>query len=392
MKLSLLKHKVYNPGSKEEISKEEILNSLDFNIHVFNKFDKNNTNTIYISSFSEFGCELVTIMYCIPRIKRRYPTKKIVVCGWYGRSYLYQHLVDEFWEIKEEFQYLREYCRAFHHDSKNIKNFENHIKTLGNFISTNDLGKIAVTNYCLDCKVFFNTNVNECPNTECKSNNIEKELFRNVIESKKERVEIPFPNNLLYKEYINKLDKNKNYIGVFARNRQCWGRNLDSNFYIGLINTIRNNGFEPIWFGEEISTLPCPDDSVLSFRGERNLELVLSLIRCCFCTIQFWTASTRLAGIMGVPYILFESPDQIWGNGQEGIRRNLCDLGPSKLISAHYFNIKNNHQLAYNAFCRAINEMMESNYNDLIIEELIDNYESVLNMKNSSDTRIGKDN
>jgi hypothetical protein len=35
-------------------------------------------------------------------------------------------------------------------------------------------------------------------------------------------------------------------------------------------------------------------------------------------TIQFWTASTRLASMMGVPWILFESPDQIAGNGQEG--------------------------------------------------------------------------
>ena len=37
-------------------------------------------------------------------------------------------LVDEFWELKEEFQWLRDYAKAFHNESKNIDRLE---KTLG---------------------------------------------------------------------------------------------------------------------------------------------------------------------------------------------------------------------------------------------------------------------
>ena len=58
----------------------------------------------------------------------------------------------------------------------------------------------------------------------------------------------------------------------------------------------------------------------------RDLEQTLAIVCGCEFPVQFWTASTRLAGVMGVPYLLFESPDQIWGQGQEGYRRNLCDL------------------------------------------------------------------
>jgi hypothetical protein len=97
----------------------------------------------------------------------------------------------------------------------------------------------------------------------------------------------------------------------------------------------------------------------------RDLELTFAIIKQCEFTVQFWTASTRLAGMMGVPYILAESPDQIWGQGQEGYRRNLCDFGPSKLIVSHFVNALDDNKGFLSLVERAIVELEVGNYEDV---------------------------
>ena len=71
--------------------------------------------------------------------------------------------------------------------------------------------------------------------------------------------------------------------------------------------------------------------------------------------------------MMGVPWILFESPDQIAGNGQEGKRIVLTtDYNKKKLILAHYFNVVEDHEKALKILDQAIDEMNEDNWEDML--------------------------
>jgi len=83
---------------------EELVDKFEFNVFKFNNRPKptNSRKVMIISCFSEFGCETIGCMYCLPRLMKRYPGFYYIAMGWYGRSYLYKHLVDEFWELKEE--------------------------------------------------------------------------------------------------------------------------------------------------------------------------------------------------------------------------------------------------------------------------------------------------
>jgi len=104
-------------------------------------------------------------------------------------------------------------------------------------------------------------------------------------------------------------------------------------------------------------------------------------------TVQFWTASTRLAAMMGTPYIMFETPDQIWGNGQEGYRLNLCDFSPKKLVISHYLNVYNNHAVALKLLDKCIDEVEDGNFEDTF--GLLESDIAAQNMKKDNTTRIG---
>jgi hypothetical protein len=119
----------------------------------------------------------------------------------------------------------------------------------------------------------------------------------------------------------------------------------------------------------------------------RDLELTLAIICQLKFTVQFWTASTRFAGIMGIPYMLFESPDQIWGNGQEGFRRNLCDFGNRKLVAAHFLNVYNDNDRGLSVVERAIQEMNDGNWEDIV--DMVENYSVVEGMRRGNELRIG---
>ena len=127
-------------------------------------------------------------------------------------------------------------------------------------------------------------------------------------------------------------------------------------------------GYSPIWLGEKQSTLPCPVEDVVDFSRmpeSRDLELTLALISSLNFTIQYWTASTRLASMVGTPYLLFESPDQIWGRGQEGYRRELCDFSDNKLCICHYLNMYDDNEAALSLTNQCITEMEVGNYEDV---------------------------
>ena len=113
MKLIKNQKKTYN----HVLVDEKLLDNVDFKIHKLtsNSKPKDKNKVLLICCFSEFGCETVGVMYTIPQIILQNSDKYIIVVGWQGRKYFYQHLVDEFWEINDEHMWLREFSRAFHH-------------------------------------------------------------------------------------------------------------------------------------------------------------------------------------------------------------------------------------------------------------------------------------
>lgn len=368
----------YAPGSRVKDKVEEIIPEITFTVHKFtNRPKPNQKNTLIFPIFSEFGSETLVPLYCLPKLLRhRCRGRYSIVVGWYGRAYLYKHLVDEFWEIKPEFQHLREYCRAFHHDSRNLKKLEKELKDYGKVVPLGDISNLAVYPRIDDCPARINQ-------YKCKGEMIPQEdgqlctkcgakyppigLFDNVKENKKNAVWVPLPSP-------EKMELAKKYlperaVGVVARGRKCYGRNLDESFYKRLIGLLEDLNYNPIWLGEAATTIPCPAPHIFDFsrtEDARDLELTLAITSQLQFTVQFWTASTRLAGLVGTPFLLFESPDQIWGQGQEGFRLNLCSQGPIKLVAAHYLNVVENQDTALEIIKRAILEMQINNYGIII--------------------------
>lgn len=351
---------------------EPILDCISFNVHKFNHRikPKKSDRIKIISCFSEFGCEVLGSMYCIPRLMRRYPGAYVIVMGWHGREYLYRHLVDEFWEVKEEYMWMRDAARAFHHISRNLTRLELGATLYGEVVPAAALGKYAVCNFCRTCGKFWHEwrkRSEFCP--ACKSTLIITSIFTDIARYKPQARPIPRPSEELL-QWAKTIVPSK-AVGVFARGRKTYGRNLQPDFYIKLIDLLRGMGYEVIWLGETQSTQLCPK-GVMDFSGIRDLEKVLAIVCNLQFTIQFWTASSRLSGIMGVPYIIFESPEQIYCShsgivpAQEGKRLELSTFGKKKVVLAHFKNVFNDHEQALGLVERAISEMNLNNWDDII--------------------------
>jgi hypothetical protein len=362
--------------SKSDETPEERLEKVTFNVHKLNHRPRptKKDRIKVISCFSEFGCETLGVLYCIPRLLRRFPGSYVIAMGWYGREYLYRHLVDEFWELKEEHMWLREYTRAFHHNSKNLKKIEEEATWHGDVVPSSVLGKYAVANYCRTCGMFWHEwrkKTECCP--KCESTVVVRSIFTDINEYKPTARRVPRPS----KEVIHwaKGIVKPNTVGVFARGRKAYGRNLEPDFYVRLIQLLEQKGHHVIWLGEKQSTQPCPVDHVMDFSRmpeSRDLERTLAIVGELDFTVQFWTASTRLAGMMGVPFLLFESPEQIYVSysglcsAQEGKRLELCSFGPKKVVMAHYKNVVKDPDTALELVERAVGEMKENNYEEII--------------------------
>ena len=343
----------YDNLDGKEFIKEKKYNKLEFYRHSYSDYKK--SKTLFIICLVEFGCEWLIPHYLLPKIVQKNKDKNIVVVGWYGREFLYKHLVDEFWELDQAFMELRETSRALHHCSRTIKKLEIYLKNFGDVIPSSVLGAILVQAKCLDCgKVFGSRDPQQtCP--ACFKNNILKSFFADPEKSKKQFVDLPKPSikSLQWAEKI----RIKNMVGIFARCRKAYGRNLSQNFYLNLIEDLKTKGFNPIWLGEKNSVYPCPTNDILDLTNvteARNLENIIALLKNCQFTIQFWTASTRLSLAANCPFILIESPDQLFGAGQEGIRLNLLNVKKtkSKIILCNYKKVCEN----INHFNSIINE------------------------------------
>lgn len=389
----LIKPKTFNAGDKKPIEKEPLIEDIDFSIFKNNSRPKPDDirKILIISCLSEFGCEIVGCMYCLPRIMQQFPGHYKIVVGWYGREYLYRHLADEFWEVKREHQWLREYCRAFHHESKNLKHLEQALGSKGYVVTTENVGRIAIGNRCRGCNAFWGETkyIEECP--YCNHKDVVRSLFSDISHWKPQAIRIPRPSEKKQAEVKDKYLTAKGIpVGVFARGRRTYGRNFSPEFYVKLVKLLEDKGYAPIWLGEEQSTQACPVDHVVDFsrmEESRDLETTLAIISQCEFTFQAYTASTRLASMVEVPYLLVESPDQIWGQGQEGFRRNLCDFAERKLLISHYLNMHEDCDGAIQLIDEAIEEMRRGNYEDKF--GMLDTNYAAQTMRRDNKNRIG---
>lgn len=368
--MKLVKAYRRNPGDGKPLAKEELVSEIKFHKHKFNNRIKpdDKRRILFITCFSEFGCESLALMYCIPKIIQQNPGAYVICVGWFGREYLYRHLVDEYWEMHEDFQWLRELSQAFQHTSKNLSKLEDSLKELGQVYKGANMGQICLGNTCLDCKHFWGDESENAKCEKCDSINIDRSLLANISHYKNFAVHVPHPNYQIQEQAKSYLKSNP--VGIFARGRVCYGRNLRSEFYEQLIASLEEQGYNPIWLGEKQSVLPCPVSHITDFSRlpeSRNLELTLAIISQLRFTVQFWTASTRLASMMNTPWILFESGDQLFGQGQEGKRIFLTsDYNKKKIVVSDYHNVMENEDSAIKLVNQAIDEMNENNWENII--------------------------
>lgn len=367
--MKLVKAYPRSPGDGKAVEVEKRLEEIKFNKFKFNNRPVPNKDQILIiTCFSEFGCESIALMYCIPKILQQYPGVYVICAGWYGREYLYRHLCDEYWEIQEEFQWMREGAAAFTQTSKNIHRLELSLQDYGQVYKGESMGYICLGNTCRDCGRVFADEDENCICDKCNSDNVERSLLADIPYHKQFATKIPRPSDKMIEKAKTYLKPNS--VGIFARGRVAYGRNLDPEFYLNLIKVLEEKGYNPIWLGEKQSVLPCPADHIIDFSRlpeARNLELTLAIISQLKFTIQFWTASTRLASMMDTPWILVESPDQIAGNGQEGKRIALStDFDKKKLLICHYHSFKENEQQAMGFVTQAIEEVEQGNWEDIV--------------------------
>lgn len=368
--------KIYNPGDKSLLAVEEPIVDLGFHVHKYTsrKFPDEKRDRLYISCFSEFGCEVIGSLYCVPRLAQKFPGKYRIAMGWHGREYLYRHLVDEFWELKEEHMWLREYCRAFNHTSLNLARLEEGIdRKQGIMVDSRYMALQVAASLCNGCHKMWadSKGTDKCP--YCGANDLRRSLFGNIAEAKKTVCLPRTPVDSKMKYAASLLGPRP--VGVFARGRKCYGRNLPPEFYVRLIELLESRGYTPIWLGEPSTTQPCPVDRVLDFSRmpeSRDMETTVAIIKQCEFTVQFWTASTRLAAIVGTPYLLVESPEQLWDGsdyknpGQEGYRLELSTFGPRKVAACTFDNFLHDQDAGLKIVERCVTALECGDYSPIV--------------------------
>jgi len=193
----------------------------------------------------------------------------------------------------------------------------------------------------------------------CNSKNISLPLLETL--DKTIAVDVPLP-----KERGIKVPENS--VAIFARNRKTYGRNLPKEFYLKLNSSLRENGFNPIYLGENSSSLNMPDCiDFSSMPCAKELDFTLEVLSKVKFSIQFWTASTRLSAITKTPFILVESPNQVAHQTQELQRIALTsDFDKKKIIVCHYVDFLKEQEEGINLINQAIKEIKENNWNHII--------------------------
>lgn len=349
---------------------EKLFSSVGFKIHKFNNRRKD-VEVVIICCFSEFGCETIGSLYIIPKLIKQFVGKYVIVCGWLGRAFLYKHLVDEFWELDEKYMSLRDKTYAFHHSSKNLTAIEKALTQYGQVIKSADLGNFVIGNYCRTCGNVWQDSIERKDNCDkCRSTAIVHSILTNVKNTKKQ---VCLPKiNLELTKWAKEITGD-NAVVVFARNRKTYGRNLSYEFYVNLCNYLIDKGYKVIWMGEKTASHQAPPNT-LDLIGLNSLEKVLAIIKNARLTIQYFTASSRLAGMVGTPFILFENPECFYpvnyfhkqAGGQEGKRLELCTFGKRKIVACDFHLLSLNESVGITLLDKAITELMSGNEEDII--------------------------
>jgi hypothetical protein len=371
----------YTAGDYKLTKKEKILKNINFKKIIFNK-PKGNNNNLIVCCFSEFGCETVGIHYILPRIRQNNPDKRIIVVGWVGRSFLYSHLADEFWEIDADLMWLKDYSRAFHHESKNIKWVEKHLKKFGEVITSIELGNIALIGKCRSCKNVFGSDRVYKNCEHCNSDDLELSLFSDTPNTRNTYKSISYPRLSKIKK-AGKIIK-ENTVALFVRGRNVYGRNFTPEQYYLIVSDLIKSGYNVLWLGEKYTTFDLKGDfgdkfyNLCNHPDFNDIEFVLAALTHCKFSLQFWTASTRLAAMINLPYVLVESPDQIVGRGQEGTRLILTtkDEENKKIIFCNHLNVVENFWDFRGLLKNSIfNFVVNRDFTDVI--GMVDNFETV---------------
>lgn len=343
-------------------NKYKAIENFVFKKHIFK--NSNKEKTLIITNFSEFGVETLACLYSIPILSRIHHDFKIIIVGWNGREYLYRHLADEFWELGEEFYELKDYSNAFINKSKDIAKLELELTKLGKVIPTSFLGNFFLAKICKNCLNFWTEDCLMC--NKCKSKNISLPILETL--DKTSSVNIPIPEH-------KGVEVPDNSVAIFARNRKAYGRNLPKDFYINLNSKLRELGYNPIYLGENSTTLNMPDCVDFSKTEEaKNLDFTLEVLSKVKFSIQLWTASTRLAAITKTPFILVESPHQVGYYVQELQRIALTsDFNKKKIIICHYLDFLNNQEKGIELILKSIKEIKQNNWDHMI--EMVENKE-----------------
>lgn len=374
MKNKLISNIGYNNLDGKEFTKQKKYKELYFRKNIYK--ESANKNAIFVLGFVEFGCESFYPHYLLPKIIKSNPNYRIVFLGWPNRDYYYKHLVDEYWEITGDYSHLRSSARAMFNESISIVYLENYLKKYGKVISSQALGNQLVECMCLECKnrVGSIKEIKVC--SRCMSTNVRQSILSDIKSFYKEFKYLP-----AFKKFV---EIPANSVAIFARKRDAYGRNLSKDFYVKLIEMLKDQGYNPIWLGESCSILPCPVKDILDFTkdGDIPLEKTIQIVSECIFSIQFWTASTRISIQAETPFIIIETPDQIYGQGQEGARLKFLNPKkiPCKLILSNFKSFTESENEGLEIIKKCIHEFInESNYNECI--GLVGNKDFVIGLK-----------
>ena len=311
----------------------------------FNRFvihENDGKPVLFLSSLIEFGCESLLPHYFLDDFKRTYSQFHTIAITWSGRKCLYQNHMDEIWELDDNFQYLRDMSLAFHAIGKNIGNIEKSLLKYGKVLQSKFIANKFLETYCFSCGHFFPSQYCAEKCERCSSTNLKQSMICNP-EAHKINYS-PLKLNLdKYKHMLNCFKKDQKYIGIFARHRKTYGRNLPKSFYIDLIEKLKRKNYEVVWLGEKQNTLECP--STVSFdltKSEfaNDVAACVAMVSKCHATFQAWTASTRFSMWAERPFFLVESRDQVNGKGHEGKRIKLLDNNKvfNKIFVYNYYD------------------------------------------------------
>lgn len=353
---------------KQDNQRKIYFNELCFNKHVF-KEEVNFSKKMFFLSFGEFGCETILPTFLLPRMNNNFQEYRKIVIGWKDREYFYRDICDEYWELDSKYMMLKNNSYAFENTSVEIASLNKRLIPLGVVINGTKIGKLCVKAKCKKCFFEFEVDRGDVYCAKCYSDNIEKSLFQGSREYRKYSNVLPQIN----KKYIDFAQDYipENTVALFARNRKTYKRNLTTEHYDKIIDMIISLGYNVVLLGESVSSYSLKNEKIINFMNHElagNLEAAFAIVNKCVFSLQYFTASSRISSLLNKPFVLFESADQVYGRGQEGIRLSLMtkDYNNKKIVLANYVDVAENTDDAVATTKQAIQELLiDKNSNDM---------------------------